>query len=181
VTARGLIVGLALLAACGVATRVDLLGPDFEGTRTLRMRGNVLPTPVDGIGAIELNAERVERPERPHEYALLVEVRAEGLRIRPGHSLRLVMDGDTIALARDSVATSWPRVDPTVQEQARYATPDSVMLRLGAAEAVRIGVRGAGWWEARRLSAENLETLRGFVRLYVTPDSAASADTTAGP
>lgn len=175
-TRAGRLAALALVAACGVATRVDTVGPVFDGTRWLRMRGNVLPTPVDGIGAIELNAERVERTEQPVEYALLVEVRAQGLRIRPGRSLRLVVDGDTIMLARDSLATSWPRVDPTVQEQARYFASDTVMLRLGGAREARMAVRGAGWWEARRLSAENLETLRNFVRLHVVSDSTVVAD-----
>ena len=73
------LVAIALLVGCAVPTRVDTLGPDFDGTRTVRMRGNVLPTPVDGIGAIELNAERVERADSSLRFALLVEVRAEGL------------------------------------------------------------------------------------------------------
>lgn len=172
--ARAFLAGLVVLAACGVRTQVDTLGPDFEGQRTVRMRGNVLPTPVDGIGAIELNAERVERPEQPPAFALLVEVRAEGLAIRPGMSLRLILDGDSLALARDSTVTTWPRVDPSVREQARYPAADSVMRRLAAAEDVRIALRGAAWWERRRLSAANLQTLRDFVERHVPPDSAAA-------
>lgn len=168
---QGLIAALLLLGACGVRAQVSTFGPDFEGARTLRMRGNVLPTPVNGIGAMELNAERVERPEQPFEYALLVEVRAEDLRIRSGASLRLEIDGETLLLTRDSAETSWPRVDPTVQEQARYPTADSVMLRLAAAREARVAVRGSGWWEERRLSPANLEALRGFVTMYVPQDS----------
>lgn len=170
-----LIAALVLAGACAVPTRVDTLGPDFDGARTVRLRGNVLPTPVGGVGAIELNAERVSRPERPHEYALLVEVRAEGLRIRPGRSLRLMLGPDTILLARDSLVEAWPRLDPSVQEQARYPAPDSLLRRLATASEVRMAVRG-GWWEQRRVPAENLEVLGGFVRLYVTTDSLAPAD-----
>src|SRR5690606_15755431 len=135
-------------------------GPDFQGVETIRLRGNVLPTPVGGIGAIELNAERRERPEQPFAYALLVEVRGEGLKIRGGESLRVMIGDDTVALRRDSAVTSWPRVDPTVREQARYPTPDSVMMRLAAAPQVRIAVAGAARWERRRLSDENLGVLR---------------------
>lgn len=171
------VVALLLVGACAVAVEVDQFGPDFDGSTATRMRGNVLPTPVEGIGAIELNAERVTWPERPEEYALLVEVRAQGLRIRSGKSLRLVMDGDTTLLARDSTATYWMRVDPTIEEQARYPASDIQMRRLAGAAEVRMAVRGAGWWEERRLSPQNLEVLRGFVGLYVRPDSAASPDT----
>lgn len=171
------VVALLLVGACAVAVEVDQFGPDFDGSTATRMRGNVLPTPVEGIGSLELNAERVVEPERPDEYALLVEVRAQGLRIRSGRSLRLVMDGDTALLARDSMATYWTRVDPTIEEQARYPASDTLMRRLAGADEVRMAVRGAGWWEERRLSPENLEVLRGFVGLYVRPDSAASPNT----
>jgi hypothetical protein len=173
---RGRVVWLLLVAACAVPVRVDTLGPDFEGARTVRLRGNVMPTPVAGIGPIELNAERIARPEQPNEYALLVEVRADGLRIRAGESLRLALDGDTVLLARDTLATTWPRLDPTVQEQARYPAPDSVLRRLATARDAAVEVRGAGWWEKRRPSAENLEVLRGFVALYVVPDSVPAAN-----
>lgn len=170
----------ALLAACAVPLRVDTRGPDFQGVKTVRLRGNVLPTPVNGIGAIELNAERREIPGEPFEYALLVEVRAEGLRIREAESLRLALGGDTVLLRRDSTITVWPRVDPTVREQARYAAPDSVMMRLAAASEARIAVRGAGWWERRRLSDENLAVLRRWAQAYVRPDSVAPALRPAG-
>lgn len=176
---RGVLAGVVLLLACGIPTRVDTLGPDFDGKRTIRLRGNLLPTPLGGIGAIELNAERIERPEQPAEYALLVEVRGEKLRIREGQSLRVMIDGDTVALARDSLARSWPRVDPTIEEQARYAVADSVLRRFGRAAEVRIAVRGAGWWERRRLSPENLETLRTFAERYLDRP-AEPPDTTSG-
>lgn len=172
---RRLLAALALLAACSVPTRVETLGPDFDGARTVRLRGNVLPTPLGGIGSIELNAERISRPEQPNEYALLVEVRAEGLRIRPGRSLRLTLGADTILLARDSLVDAWPRLDPSVQEQARYPAPDSLLRRLATASEVGMAVRG-GWWEQRRVPGENVEVLRDFVRLYVTADTVAPAD-----
>lgn len=175
-TRRGTFVALLLLGACAVAVEVDRFGPDFDGSIATRMRGNVLPTPIEGIGAIELNAERVTWTERPNDYALLVEVRAQGLRIRPGQSLRLVTDGDTVLLARDSTATHWPRVDPTIEEQARYPASDTLMRRVAGADGVQLAVRGAGWWEERRLSPENLEVLREFVHLYVRPDSVAPVD-----
>lgn len=171
---------LVAVAACAVPTRIDMRGPDFDGARTTRLRGNVLPTPVGGIGAMELNAERVTRPEQPSEYALLVEMRVDGLRIRQGNSLRLTLDGDTVLVARDSLATSWTRLDPTVQEQARYPAPDSLLQRLARSRDVSVAVRGAGWWESRRLTPRNLDALRGFTALHVTPDSVAPADTVSG-
>src|SRR5690606_17993582 len=108
--------------------------------------------------------------------ALLVEIRSDELRIRRGPSLRLVLDGDTVLLVRDSLASAWPRVDPAIQEQARYAASDSLMRRFAQVSDVRVAVRGAGWWESRRLSAHNLETLRGFVTLYVPADTSQAAD-----
>lgn len=134
------------------------------------MRGNVLPTPVNGMGAIELNVERTEMRDQPPIFALLVEVHAEGLRIRPGESLRLVLDGDSLAFVRDDAVRSWPRMDPTVREQARYASTDSVLLRLASAEEVRLNVRGAAWTEHRRLSEANLAAIREFVAEHVGLD-----------
>ena len=104
-----------------------------------------------------------------------MEVRGEALRIRPGPSLHLVMEGDTIELTRDASATAWLRVDPTVTEQARYPASDSVMLRLAAARAVEFGVRAGGWWERRRLSERNLQVLREWVAAQVHPDSVVPA------
>lgn len=165
--ARGLIAAVLLCAGCGVATRVETLGPDFDGTRTVRMRGNVLPTPLNGMAAIELNVERTDVRDQPPAFALLVEVHAEGLRIRSGESLRLVLDGDTLAFARDDAIRSWPRTDPTVREQARYASSDSVLLRLASAEEVRLNLRGAAWTEHRRLSEANRAAIREFVAEHV--------------
>lgn len=164
-----------MLAACAVPVRVETLGPDFQERTVVRMRGNVLPTPVHGIGAIELNPERVEQPQEPMGYALLVEVRTEGLRIRDGESLRLVTGGDTLRLTRDSEAESWPHLDPTVREQARYPVSDSVMLRLAAASDVTVAVQGAARWEVRRLAGEALERVRRWVQVYgVAPTSSSS-------
>jgi len=160
-------------AACAVPTRVDVRGPDFQGVTATRLRGNVLPTPPTGIGAIELNAERLERPEEPFEYALLVEVRAEGLRVQNGESLEVVLGRDTVRLTRDSTTTFWARVDPTVREQARYPAPDSLLMRLASAPDVVVAVRGAGWWERRRLSEENRAVLSRWAQVYVRPDSVA--------
>lgn len=154
---------------------MDERGPDFDGTRTLRMRGNLVPTPTGGVAAIEFNAERRERPGEPFEHALLVEVRGEALRIRPGPSLHLILEGDTLELERDGAATAWLRVDPSVTEQARYPASDSVMLRLAAAPAVEVGVRAGGWWERRRLSDRNLRVLREWVTAQVHPDSVVPA------
>lgn len=164
---------VAGLVACAVPTRVDVRGPDFQGVTATRLRGNVLPTPPTGIGAIELNAERLERPEEPFEYALLVEVRAEGLRVQNGESLEVVVGRDTVRLTRDSTATFWARVDPTVREQARYPAPDSLLMRLASASDVLIAVRGAGWWERRRLSDANRAVLSRWAQVYVRPDSVA--------
>ena len=143
---------LLLLVACAVPLRVDQRGPDFDGTRTLRMRGNLVPTPVNGMAALEVNAERRERPGEYFQHALLIEVRGEALRMRQGPSLQLMIGGDTVELVRDSTVTSWLRVDPTVSEQARFPASDSVMLRLASADAAEVAVRAAGWWERRRLS-----------------------------
>ena len=162
---------LALLIGCAVPLRVDQRGPGFDGARTERMRGNLVPTPVNGVAALEFNAERVERAGERFQHALLVEVRGEALRIRPGPSLRLVLGGDTVALTRDTAVVSWLRVDPTVSEQARFPAPDSVMLRLAGADAAEISVRAGGWWERRRLSQRNLEVLREWVAVQVHPDS----------
>lgn len=155
-----------LFAACAVPVRVETLGPDFTERTIVRMRGNVLPTPVHGIGAIELNPERIEHPLEPMAYALLVEVRAEGLRIRDGESLRLVLDGDTLRFERDPDVESWPALDPTVREQARYPVSDSVMVRLAAAEEVTVAVQGAARWEVRRLAGEPHERVRRWVQVY---------------
>jgi hypothetical protein len=175
---RGVIAGLLLCAGCGVATRIDTIGPGFDGTRIVRMRGNVLPSPVGGVGPIELNAEWVERREQPSEFALLVEVHSDELRIRAGESLRLVLDGDTFGLRRDSATTSWPRLDPTVGEQARYVTTDSLLLRLAGAQDTRVTVRGAAWTEQRRLSQRNLEAIRSCIDEHVVLE-AEPADSTA--
>lgn len=174
-TRPGLLLLCLLLAACAVPLRVDQRGPDFDGTRTLRMRGNVVPTPMGGVATLELNAERRERPGEPFHHALLVEVRGEALRIRPGASLHLILGGDTLELTRDSTTTAWLRVDPSVTEQARYPASDSVMLRVAAAPAVEFGVRAGGWWERRSLSARNLEVLREWVAAQVHPDSVVPA------
>lgn len=159
------VIGL-LLAACAVPVRVETLGPDFTERTVVRMRGNVLPTPVHGIGAIELNPERIEHPLEPMQYALLVEVRAEGLRIRDGESLQLVLDGDTLRFERDLDIESWPALDPTVREQARYPVSDTVMVRLAGAQEVLVGVWGAARWEVRRLAGEPQERVRRWVQVY---------------
>lgn len=169
---RRWLAGLMLCAAsfaCAPVRTIDTVGPDFAGRTTIRQRGNLLPTPAGAIAVIEINLERVETmDEAPPGYAILLEVHSDEFRIRRDEPLRLIMAGDTVVLPHDSVMAAWPRLDPTVREQARYPAGDSVLVRLAGAEEVRVRVRGAAWIEERRLSEANLASIREFVGRYVS-------------
>lgn len=159
-------------SACGLPVRVDTLEPGFDGTRIVRMRGNVLPTPLRGGGEMELNVERVERPGQEPEHALLVEVGSPNLRLREGERLLLMVDGDTMWVDRDSLAGPWTRFDRSVGEQARYPVEEAALRRLLAGRAVQVSVRAAAWWERRALSPGNLATIRSFVERHVPVQTA---------
>lgn len=167
---RRWLIGLVLCASFGCAPvrTIDTVGPDFAGRTSVRQRGNLLPTPTGEAAAIEFNLERVETmDEAPPVYAILLEVHSEEFGIRRDEPLQLIVAGDTMRLPHDSVMVSWPRLDPTVREQARYPAGDSLLVRLADADDVRVRVRGAAWTGTRRLSEANLASVREFVARYV--------------
>lgn len=174
---RGPLLLLLLLGVgCGVPARVETLAPRFDGTRVVRLRGNLLPTPATASGGLELNVERVDRRDQEPEFALLLGLHTDRVRVRPGESLLLLIGRDSVALRRDLRVPEWDHLEGPVREQARYPCDAELLRRLADASEARIVVAGAAWRERRRLSAGNLAAIQRFVREEVDPpDPAAPA------
>lgn len=152
-----------LLTACVPAVREETVEAGFDGTRTVRLRGNLLPASRTSAGDLELNVERTVRPTRPDVYALLVESYIDGLRIREEAPLVVTFGSDTLRLLRDGRTRSWSPVAPGVREQARYPAEEADLRRLAGGRGVEISIRGAAWTERRSLSDRNLRAIREFL------------------
>ncbi len=98
---KGLIwVVILLLCACVPRYRVSTLQDEFAGTHLRHMRGNVLVAPGGAREWIALDAEARKAVGDSVRYSLIVDYRDTGdwLRIGPGETLILLVEGERLAL-----------------------------------------------------------------------------------
>jgi hypothetical protein len=157
---------LLLLAGCAPGFRVDTLEPGFDGTRTHRSRGNVLP---GRNPAVELNLERVEFLRGEATFFLLVEVTgANPPQVREGETLTLAVDGEALRISGRPGEVRRDNDGIQAVESVRYPVAAALLQRLAGAEQVSLTLRGGAYRLERALAPRNLEHLRTFVEGYVT-------------
>ena len=162
------------LSACAPAYRVRVDEPGYTGIRTTSMEGNTLSSgSFLSAGDVELNLERVDSARAWTRYWVRLRVRADGLEIHPTAPLAVLIDGDSVELARDSAAIP-PRFDGVRIDEARYRASQETLERLVASADSRIRVRIGPWLEERRLYPRNLANLRRFMAAQAAADSAAA-------
>lgn len=165
---------MAALAACAPSYRVRVYEPGYAGVRTTALEGNVLTSgSLLSSGDMELNLERVDSAGAVPRFALRVSVRTDGLEIARKAPLLLLLGGDTLALAPDTLAQQRSRADEVRVEERRYPIAHGELGRLAAADDVRVRLRVGPWIEERRLYPRNVENVRRFVADHLPADSTA--------
>ena len=159
------VLAACVVYACAPAYSVVLEAPGFDAKRTTRMQGNSLGAGRIGANDAELNLQRIELGA---DTIYRVELRhiGDGVPIDEVAPLQLLLNGDTLTLARDSTA-SVVTYDGYRVERALYRASDAELRRLAAATDLEIRFRLGAWTEARRPNPRALERIRAFVREYV--------------